>query len=173
MHNRRGLRSTWEARKWRKLPKISGSRSVAKKGRRERGHYQQGNVRSRKGFLKVMCSPRSLQRNKLKRKKIKKKDNCGSEIFEKTTADGINAQVEGLCSDRSRDTVRVISRERSVCVCGCRSGSGSGSGKKREFSADCLYFLSELGMRGKTLGDVRRARYEIITWESRQHITEV
>lgn len=32
------------------LPKISGSRSFAKKGRRERGHYLQGNVRSRKGF---------------------------------------------------------------------------------------------------------------------------
>lgn len=96
--------------------KNSGSRSVAKKGRRERGHYLQGNVRSRKGFLKMICSPRSLQRNKLKRKKIKKKDNCGSEIFETVTADGINAQVEGLCSDRSRDTIRVINRERRVYV---------------------------------------------------------
>lgn len=52
----------------------------------------------------------------MKRKKIKKKDNCGSEIFEKMTADGINAQVEGLCSDRSRDTSHVIKRERRVYV---------------------------------------------------------
>lgn len=69
--------------------------------------------------------------------------------------------------------ISMLSIGKGECMYGCRSGSRSGSGKKREFSADCLYFLSELGMRGKTLGDLRRARYEIITWESRQHITEV
>lgn len=70
-------------------------------------------------------------------------------------------------------TLSVLPIGKGECVYGCRSGSRSGSGKKREFSADSLYFLSEQGLRGKTLGDLRRTRYEIITWESRQHITEV
>lgn len=58
-----------------------------------------------------------------------------------------SAQMEGLCFDRSRDTLHFNNRERRECMCRWRSSSRSGSGKKREFSLDCLYFLSELEMR--------------------------
>lgn len=106
-------------------------------------------MRSRKGLLKVIYSPRrSLQRRKLKSKK--KKDNCGNEIFEKASGDGINTQVEGLCFDRSRATIHFNNRERRKYVYRCRLDIRFGSGKKREFSSDCLYFLSELGMRRET-----------------------
>lgn len=36
-HDWRGLRGRWEIRKWRHLLKTNGSRSFAKKGKRERG----------------------------------------------------------------------------------------------------------------------------------------
>lgn len=50
---------------------------------------------------------RILQRKRNQRLERKKKDNCGSEMFEKR-GDGIDAQVEGLCSDRSRGALSVL-----------------------------------------------------------------
>lgn len=70
-------------------------------------------------------------------------------------------------------SILTIGKEESKCVYRCRLDIRFGRGKRREFSSDCLYFLSELGMRRETLGDLRRARYEIVILESRQHIKEV
>lgn len=96
---------------------------------------------------KVTYPPRRiLQRKRNRRLKRKKKDNCGSEMFEER-GDGINAKWKGCVLTGAGRSLRFNRRERRGPMDRCRSGRRFGGGNKRDFSSDCLYFLSEVGVR--------------------------